>query len=148
MLPLPLSKETLGSKSLIKDFLDTDLKLFKGVEIIVQVLFAATFKISVARDVESLVSRYEMHFKADCQLGEDNTEFEMEIAENGPLLIHADGILKNAIDKYWSNTETGKWHFVSKASDNLKTTSKTEKIKVKIKVYGELTKKAMLLLLS
>ena len=48
----------------------------------------------------------------------------MEIAENGPLLIHADRILKNAIDKYWSNTETGKWHFVSKASDDLKTTSK------------------------
>ena len=52
------------------------------------------------------------------------------------------------MDKYWSNTETGKWHFVSKASDNLKTTRKTEKIKVKIKFYGEVTKKAMLLLLS
>ena len=47
------SKETLDSKSLIKDSLDTDLKLFKGIEIIVRVLFAATFKISVARDVES-----------------------------------------------------------------------------------------------
>ena len=45
------SKETLDSKSLIIDSLDTDLKLFKGVEIIVQVLFAATVKISVARDV-------------------------------------------------------------------------------------------------
>ena len=56
----------------------------------------------------------------------------MGIAENGPLLIHADGILKTAMDKYWSNTESGKWHFVSKASYNLKFTSKTEKIKVKI----------------
>ena len=28
------------------------------------------------------------------------------------------------MDKYWSNTGTGKWHFVSKAYDDLKTTSK------------------------
>ena len=41
------SKETLDSKYLIKDSLDTDLKLFKGVEIIVQVLCAAAVKISV-----------------------------------------------------------------------------------------------------
>ena len=52
------------------------------------------------------------HFKADHQLGEDNAEFEMEISESEPLLIHANRILKNAMDKYWSNTETGKWHFV------------------------------------
>ena len=96
------------NKSLIKDFLDTDLKLFKGVEIIVQVLCAAAVKISVESDVESLVSRYEKHFKIDRQLGEENADFEMEIAENGPLLIHADNILKNAMDKYWSTTETGK----------------------------------------
>ena len=64
------------------------------------------------------------YFKADRHFGEDNTKFEMEIAENGPLLIHADRILKNAIYKYWSNTESRKQHFVSKASDDLKTTSK------------------------
>ena len=94
------SKDTLDSKSLIKDFLDTDRKLFKGVEIIVQVLCAAAVKISVESDVESLVSRYEKHFKIDRQLGEENADFEMEIAENGPLLIHADRILKNAMDIY------------------------------------------------
>ena len=89
-----------------------------------QVLCAAAVKISVESDVESLVSRYEKHFKADRQLGEENAELEMEISENGPLLIHADKILKTAMDKYWSTTEIGRWHFVSKGSDNLKTTSK------------------------
>ena len=87
-------------------FLDKDLKSFEGVEII------AAVKISFQNDVESLVSRYEKNFKADRQLGEDNAEFEMDIAENGPLLIHADGILKNAMDKCWSNTETGNCHLV------------------------------------
>ena len=95
-----------------------------GIQKIVWVLCAAVVKISVESDVESLVSRYERHFQADRQLSKDNGEFEMEIAENGPLLIHADGILKNAMDKYWSNTETGKWHFVRKASDNLTSTTK------------------------
>ena len=44
----------------------------------------------IAFDVESLVSRYEKHFKADWQLGEENTEQEIEISENGPKLIYAD----------------------------------------------------------
>ena len=64
------------------------------------------------------------HFKVDRQLVEDNAEFEIEISESGPLLIHANRILKNAMDKYWSNTETGKLPFESKASDDAKTTSK------------------------
>ena len=67
----------------------------------VQVLCAAAVKISVESDIESFVSRYEKHFKADRQL----ENFEMEIAENGPLL---DRILKNTMAKYWSNTETVK----------------------------------------
>jgi len=48
----------------------------------------------------------------------------MEIAENGPLLIHADNLLKIAIDKYWSNTKDGKWHFISKTSEGLNMNSK------------------------
>ena len=44
----------------------------------------------------------------------------MEIAENGPLLIHADNLLKNAMDKYWSHcTKDGKWHFIRKTSKGL-----------------------------
>ena len=51
-----------------------------------------------------------------------------------PSLIHAYGILLNAMDKNWSNTETGKWPFVTKASDDAKTTSK---------VIGRLKKKGL-----
>ena len=43
------------------------------------------------------------------------------------------------MEKYWSNTETGKQHFVSKASDDYKQSdSKTEKRKVQIKFYEDL----------
>ena len=44
------------------------IRLFKGVEIIVQVLCAAAVKISAECDLEYLVSIYEKHFKADRQL--------------------------------------------------------------------------------
>ena len=48
----------------------------------------------------------------------------MEIAENGPLLVHADKILKKAMDTYWKETGTGtglkgEWHFISKSSATL-----------------------------
>ena len=66
------SKKTLDSKDIIRDFLDIDKKLYKGVEITVHCICAAAIKISVESDVESLVSRYEKHFKADRQFCEDN----------------------------------------------------------------------------
>ena len=115
------------SKELIKDFLNSDLKLFKGVEICLQSICAAAVKISVESDVESLVSRYEKHFKVDRQLNEENAEDEMEIAENGPLLIHADHILKAAMHKYWRAANPsggGAWHFVKGRSDVFSAKSK------------------------
>ena len=34
-------------------------------------------------------------------MDEENAEDEMEIAENGPLLIYADSILKKAMNSCW-----------------------------------------------
>ena len=59
------SIKSLDSKDIIKDFLDRDIKLYNGVKITVHCICAAAIKISVESDVESLVSRYEKHFKAD-----------------------------------------------------------------------------------
>ena len=61
--------KSYSSKELIKDFLNKDLNLYKGVEVVIQIICAAAIKISVESDVESLVSRYEKHFKVDRQLG-------------------------------------------------------------------------------
>ena len=53
-------------------------------------------------------------------MDEENAEDEMEIAENGPLLIYADSILKKAMNSYWKNeTVSGKWHFVKQSSQRL-----------------------------
>ena len=112
------------SKDLIGDFLDTGLKLYKGVEVTVQSICASAVKISVESDVESLVSRYEKHLKVDRQMDEENAEEEMEIAENGPLLVHADKILKEAMNKYWKKNGSGEWHFVRKQSESVFVQSK------------------------
>ena len=53
------------------------------------------------------------------------------------------------MDKYWSNTETGKWPFVSKASDDAKATRKVIarlKKKVYIKFYGDFTMKGYVII--
>ena len=44
-------------------------------------------------------------------------EEEMEIIENGPLLIHADKLLLAAMNKYWKKNGDGEWHFVRR--DNM-----------------------------
>ena len=63
--------------------------------------------------MESLVSRYEVHFDKTRQLTEENALNEMEIAENGPSIFRADRLLEKAMDSYWkSTTKKGVWHFV------------------------------------
>ena len=63
--------------------------------------------------VEILVSRYEQHFDSSRQITEDHALEEMQIAENGPLLQHADSLLDRAMNNYWkSNSERGQWHFI------------------------------------
>ena len=80
----------LSSMTIFKDFLDLKKQLFVGAEIAMQVVMCASVKISVESVVESLVSRYEGHFKKNRRLEENNALDEMIIAENGPGLFQAD----------------------------------------------------------
>ena len=109
--------KSYDSKELIKQFLDSGLKLYKGIEITLQSICAAAIKISVESDVESLVSRYENHFTVDRQLDEEKADDEMLISENGPALQNADRTLKNAMDKFWGG---GQWHFIATKSQFFK----------------------------
>ena len=53
--------------------------------------------------VESLISRYEVHFDPGRQLDQENAHMEMYTAENGPILVQADPLIKRALDKYWQD---------------------------------------------
>ena len=80
----------------------------------------AAVKISVESVVESLVSRYENHFpKERCGTEESHALEKMVIAENGPLLQHADSIIEAAMNEYWKDKKQTGWHFIRK-SDNIK----------------------------
>ena len=75
-------------------------------------LSTVAVKYSVESSVESLISRYEVHFDKKRQLTEENAHQEMVIAENGPVLVHATPLLTRALDKYFLNeTKSSEWHF-------------------------------------
>ena len=100
--------------------MSTELNLYNGVELsilgILGILCAAV-KVSVESVVESLVSRYEVHFDKARQLIEENALHEMEIAENGPSIFREDPLLEMAMNSYWKGTtEKGVWHFVRTSS--------------------------------
>ena len=61
----------------------------------------AAVKLSVDSVVESLVSRYQNHLTATRQGAEESHALEeMIIAENGPVVQHADAIIEQAMNAY------------------------------------------------
>ena len=63
------------------------LVLYVGNEIIIHCLLSVAVKYSVESSVESLISRYEVHFGPGRQLDQENAHMEMYTAENGPILV-------------------------------------------------------------
>ena len=70
--------------------------------------------------LESFVSRYENHFDSRRSTDEETSNEEFEIAVNGPSLAYCDGIVQEAMDKYWKDKSkdgkvAGDWHFYKKS---------------------------------
>ena len=107
----------IDSKSVLKTILK-DSKLFDGIELTLHIICTAAVKVSVESVVESLVSRYEVHFDSKRQLSEEHALEEMEISENGPDMANADNVLASAMHKYWSvKSKDSFWHFCHKSQD-------------------------------
>ena len=106
---------------MIIDLLNSQSKLFLGIELSVHIICVAAVKVSVESVVESLVSRFERHFDKCRQLDEENALMEMDVAENGPTLSRADGVLRIAMNKCWAEHNShgkGKCHFIRTSSTN------------------------------
>ena len=89
---------------------------------------SAAVKVSVESNVESLVSRFENHFGKNRQLSEEHALEEMLIAENGPILVHADSIIRKSLNSYFREhnpTDAGKWHFIKVRSRIQENTNKS-----------------------
>ena len=79
--------DKIDSKQVLRDYLNTESKLYVGNEIIIHCLLSVAVKYSVESSVESLISRYEVHFGPERQLEQENAHMEMYTAENGPILV-------------------------------------------------------------
>ena len=84
-----------------KKFLNTQDTLYKDIELVMQIITAASVAISVESVVESIVSTYENRQSKVRTLPEDRANNEMLIGVNGPNLTSADNLLKRALDKYF-----------------------------------------------
>ena len=74
-----------------------------GKESIIHCLLAMAVKYSLESIVESLISRYQVHFDKSHQLGEEKAHMEMFMSMNGPVLVRADPLLKRAMDKFFKD---------------------------------------------
>ena len=81
----------------------SDDKLYLGNEVIIHCLLALAVKYSMESSVETLISRYEVHFDKSGQLGEEKAHMEMFVSQNGPVLVRADPLLKRAMDKFFKD---------------------------------------------
>ena len=108
----------LDSKEIIQSILKKEnIVLFRNIKVI-HLICVACVKVSVGSVVESLLSRYEKHFDCSRQPTEQHSLDEVIIAENRPLLHHADEILERAMNQYWRVAKCyGKWHFLYRNED-------------------------------
>ena len=100
----------MDPKELIKKFLDPAGQLYKNVELIMQALSVCAVKHSCESVLESFVSCYENHFDSRRNTEKGSTNEEFEIATNGPNIANCDGVVKEAMNLYWSSSG-GSWHF-------------------------------------
>ena len=109
----------LDSKEIIQSILKKEnIALFRNAKVIIHLTCVACVKVSVESVVESLVSRYEKHFDSSRQPTKQHSLDEIIIAENEPLLHHADEILERAMNQYWRvANRDGKWHFLLRTED-------------------------------
>ena len=101
----------IKSIDIIKKLLNTNDKLYEGIEFIMHAISAACVAISVESFVESVVSIYETRQTKSMTLSDDRANHEMQISFNGPDLANADNLLKKAMDSYFKTHKQGKWHF-------------------------------------
>lgn len=77
-----------------------------------QAIAVSSVKHSCESILESFVSRYENHFDVRRSVDEETANEEFAIAVNGPNLANCDGVVREAMEKYWREKGAGTWHFI------------------------------------
>ena len=100
-----VDEDDLNSMEIFRAFLSTEHKLYVDVELVVQIMCDAATSMSVESVVESWVSIYEGHSNKHRPISNDRAEQEVCLAVNGPLLQHADPVIKAALKDMYKDTK-------------------------------------------
>ena len=100
-----IGEDDLKSMDLFRAFLNTGLKLYVNVEIVVKIMCDAATCMSVESVVESWVSVYEAHSNKHRHISNDRAEKKLCLAVKGPLLQHADAVIKAALGEMYKDSK-------------------------------------------
>ena len=93
--------DDLDSKDLIKLFLRSDKELYKGIEMIIHSICVSAVKISVESVIESLTSKFEIHFNKFRNVTEGAAYNEMMVSINGPSPAQCDKVVMAAMKQHF-----------------------------------------------
>ena len=105
----------LDSREIVVKLLDSKMKLYENIQIILHIISVAATKSSCESILESYVSQYEYACDSRSSFGEDGINDTFEIIKNGPIISKCDKVVKLSLDSYFRSQKKQKyWHFVKK----------------------------------
>ena len=107
-------EENLNNTNLLKKFLVTP-ELYQGVPDLMHCILACHVLAPVESVVESIGSVLKHHNKVNRNLKEENLNFEMVIAWNGPSIPNCDSVVENTLNRMFSGSS---WHFIRSSDAN------------------------------
>ena len=95
----------ISSLDILGKFLSSNGQLSKDIEPVLGIIARAAVCTSVESIVESWVSIVEHHSPPTRVLSQDRLEDEAMVSINGPELVHADPVIKEALRTYWQGSK-------------------------------------------
>ena len=89
----------LDSREIVVKLLDSKMKLFENIQIILHIISVAAKKSSCESILESYVSQYEYACDSRSSFGEDGINDTFEIIKNGPIISKCDKVVKISLDR-------------------------------------------------
>ena len=115
-----IDEEDLDSMKLIQHLLASKNNLFQDIELILHAISTAAVTKSVESVIESWVSISESRSHNKRSISEERLCNELIVAINGPLVQHADDIIKSALQRYWEKSKSStdrSGHFVRRSEN-------------------------------
>ena len=108
----------LTSIDIIKKFLCSKELLYENIELVLHSMCVASISLTIESVCESLTSRYEHHNNQRRPLSEETAHHELMISMNGPLPTKCDGVITEAMAKYFRKKgKSVDWHFVRRGQN-------------------------------